>query len=407
MHTGRSILLIASLVALLSSPAYAQDSETTADFSLEPIADFRIRYEGVDQPASDADAITARVRTGVDIRSGDLSFLVEGEATLAISERYNAFPFPTADSQRRPQFPVVADPENFELNRLQISYRRGESGVTLGRQRINLDDQRWVGSVGWRQNEQTFDAVRGQADLGMVAVDLTYSNSQRTIFGTDAGQRTAQEGSFVFARAGVKLGPVDTKAFAYLVDYDDAIFLANSSQTYGLLMSGGFALGEAVQIDLKASYARQFDFAGNPATYKADYWLLEATAGVSDFAVTGGWEVLGSDNGVALQTPLATLHKFNGFADVFLTTPDDGLADQYIALKYSFGRTTALRGLNLSLAYHKFGSNLGTTDYGDEWNAAAGFKLGDIGVLAKFARYEADDFGQDTTKLWLESNWSY
>ncbi|MHA6334044.1 alginate export family protein [Qipengyuania sp. CAU 1752] len=407
MHPGRSIILFASFAALLSGTAQAQDGDSIADLSLKPVADVRLRYEGVDQPATDADAITARIRTGVDVRTGNLSFLVEGEANLAISESYNAFPFPTADSQRRPQYSVVADPENFELNRLQVSYMRDGSGVTLGRQRINLDDQRWVGSVGWRQNEQTFDAVRGQANLGVVAVDLTYSNSQRTIFGADAGPRTALDGSFVLAGAGVGLGPVKAKAFAYLVDYDDAFLLANSSQTYGLLMSGGFALGEAVQVSLKASFARQFDYAHNPNTYGADYWLLEAKANVSDFAITAGWEVLGSDSGVALQTPLATLHKFNGFADAFLNTPNDGLRDQYIALQYSFGRTPALRGLNFNLTYHQFGSDLGAREYGHEWNAAAGLKLGDMGLLAKFARYEAEDFGVDTTKLWLEANWSY
>ena len=55
-------------------------------------------------------------------------------------------------------YPAVADPETYEINRLQLTNTRiPMTTVTLGRQRIVLDDQRFVGNVGWRQNEQTFD----------------------------------------------------------------------------------------------------------------------------------------------------------------------------------------------------------------------------------------------------------
>lgn len=401
------ILIAATINASLCGIAQAEEGDGSEEFSLTPIATVRLRYEGVDQPASDADAVTLRARAGIEGKWGDFSLLTEGETTLAITNSYNAFPFPIADSQRRPQYLVVADPENLELNRLQISYMRGGTGVTLGRQRINLDDQRWVGSVDWRQNEQTFDAVRGQADLGALSVDLTYSNSQRTIFGADAGPRTALDGNFVFAGAGTSLGPINARAFAYLVDYDDPFAFANSSQSYGLLVSGGLPISERVRLDLKASYARQFDYADNPNDYAADYWLLEARANVSGFAFTAGWEQLGSDNGVALQTPLATLHKFNGFADAFLTTPAGGLTDQYASLNYRLGSNAPLQGLHFNLAYHRFGSDLGSTDYGQEWDAGVGFTVGRVGLLAKFARYEADMFGVDTSKLWVEANWSF
>ena len=131
-------------------------------------------------------------------------------------------PFPSRlpSSQRRTAFSVVADPENIELNRLQLQYKGKAVTVTVGRQRINLDDQRFVGAVGWRQNEQTFDAARIEAKIGPVSLDGTYAISQRTIWGYEGEGRTAFDGDFVFLGAGAKLGPVQLKAFAYLLDYD-------------------------------------------------------------------------------------------------------------------------------------------------------------------------------------------
>ena len=187
---------------LFPTPAIAANGgETPAPdaIQIKPILDARLRYEAVDQGALEADALTLRLRAGAEAKLGKLSLLAEGEGTLAPVADYNAFPFPIEDTQRRPQHAVVSDPRNIELNRLQLQYRSKEVALTAGRQRINLDDQRWVGSVGWRQNEQTFDAVRGEAQLGPLALDLTYAISQRTIFGEDAGPRTHIDGNLVFA----------------------------------------------------------------------------------------------------------------------------------------------------------------------------------------------------------------
>ena len=187
------------------SPAVAAEAEQSGQLQVKPILDARLRYEGVDQGILEADALTLRLRAGVEGKIGRFSILAEGEGTVAPVNEYNAFPFVIADSQRRPQFAVVSDPQNLELNRLQLQYKSKRLTVTAGRQRINIDDQRWVGSVGWRQNEQTFDAIRGEAALGPVSLDLTYAISQRTIFGKDAGLRRAIDGKLIFAGLSTKL----------------------------------------------------------------------------------------------------------------------------------------------------------------------------------------------------------
>ena len=398
-------LLGAFLLIGGASAAHAAEPAGSGAFKIKPLLDARLRYENVDQPALDAEALSLRLRAGAEARVGRLSILAEAEGTADLVDHHNAFPFALpGEKQWRPSRAVIADPANIELNRLQFQYTGDQATVTLGRQRINLDDQRWVGSVGWRQNEQTFDAVRGEAKLGPVAADLTYAISQRTIFGTDAGPRTALDGDFVFAGLSSKLGPVEGKLFAYLLDYDERFVVANSSQTYGLTLSTAVPLGGKTKLSLRASYARQSDFAGNPFDYAADYWFFEAGTSVAGFSLTGGWEKLGSDNGRGLQTPMATLHKFNGWADVFLTTPARGLEDAYVSLGRKFDK---FKGLNFAIAFHQFDSAAGNVEYGTEWDASLGFKLGRAAFLAKFADYDAQDFGVDTRKFWLQAEWAF
>lgn len=406
-----SVMLAASATAGMAGPAWASSDPAQTgqaeSWTIKPIADARIRYESVDQSSLEADALTWRLRAGAEVSLGKFSILAEGEATAGLVSKYNAFPFPVSDSQRRPEYATVADPHNAELNRLQVQYKTKVLTATAGRQRINLDDQRWVGSVGWRQNEQTFDAVRAEGKAGPVAIDLTYAIRQRTIFGADAGPRTAYDGDFIFAGVGSKLGPVQGKLFSYLLDYDESFFLANSSQTYGAILSGSLPLGGARKLALRASYGRQSDYGDNPARYAANYWTVEAGTATHGVNVVAGWERLGSDNGRAVQTPMATLHKFNGWADLFLTTPPDGLEDAYVSVGKAFGRVKTLPGLNFNLAFHQFDSAAGNMEYGTEWDASAGFKLGKVGFLLKYADYRAKEFGADTRKVWLQTEWVF
>ena len=418
---ARILLSAASLItasAAIAAPPKPQPGDPVKignGLTLDPIIDGRLRYEHVDQPVSDADAVTLRLRAGAELKhKSGLSILVEAVGTLGIINDYNAFPFAITDSQRRPSFAVVADPMTIGLNRLQVQYKSKPLTVTLGRQRINLDDQRFVGSVGWRQNEQTFDAARVEALLGPVSFDGTYSISQRTVFGIDAGPRSAYDGNFVFLGAGAKLGPVSVKAFSHLLDYDTAeqlgalaVALADT-QTYGVRATGSFALGKATKLSLAASYARQSDLKQNPVNYSADYIAAEASVVHGPFAITGGYEQLGSAAGIrAFQTPMASLHKFNGWADLFLVTPAGGLQDIYGGASLKLPKVKSLPGLNLAVTYHRFVSDFGSVHYGNEWDASMGFKLGRMNLLAKFADYQADGFSVDTRKFWLQLEFAY
>lgn len=389
--------------AVAAAEDFGGPIEVEEGIKIDPIFAARLRYEGVSQDSqtNDADALTVRMRGGAQIDVNGFFLLAEAEGTLAIADNYND----TIPSNGLEPYPVVADPENVEINRLAVGYAKGGNSVTIGRQRIILDNARFVGNVGWRQNEQTFDAVRGQGKIGPVTVDATYSISQRTIFGADSPNKFF-DGDFVLLNGGVKAGPVSVKAFGYLLDYDTR--LAFSSQTFGVLASGGVPLGEGFKLDLAASYARQSDYGDNPVGYDADYIAASIGAGVAGFSLGAGYEELGSDDGVAaFQTPLATLHAFNGWADVFLTTPANGLRDYYGSIGKGFGDLGPLKGLNAKVVYHQFDSDVGGFDYGSEWDASLGFKFGKVGLLAKYADYDAASLGTDTTKFWLQAEYAF
>lgn len=394
-----SILAMAS-ATLLATPALAEE-EKEGGVSVEPIIDLRLRYETSDQDnaAGTAHAVTLRGRGGFVAKASGFSLLAELEGNVALVDDFND----TIPSNGVEPFSVVADPRNFELNRLQVGYKSGDTSVTVGRQRLIHPGARWVGNVGWRQNEQTFDAVRAQTKIGPVKLDAAYAISQRTIFGSDSPNEEF-EGDLILLRADVDLKPIKITPFVYSIDYDTR--LAFSSATYGVEVKGSFPVGGG-KINAAASYATQSDIGANPNDYSADYIAAELGGSFAGFGLKVGYEELGSDGGTAgFQTPLATLHKFNGWADLFLATPANGLRDYYVGVSKGF-KVKALPGLKAAITYHKFESDFGGIDYGEEFDASIGFKIGKVGILAKYANYNADGFAVDTEKFWLQAGISF
>ncbi|MCB2046951.1 MAG: hypothetical protein KDE32_01845 [Novosphingobium sp.] len=414
MKTTISVLAATSMFAL-ASPALAAPGapiKVSDTVTFDPIVEGRLRYESVDQDNAlkNAEAVTMRMRAGGELTISGFSLLAEAEGTLAIGDHYNDTIAGNNGYLGAEPYSVVADPENVEINRLQIGYKGKGGSVTIGRQRIVLDNARFVGNVGWRQNEQTFDAVRGISKFGPVTLDATYAISQRTIFGVDS-PREHMDGNLILLNGGIDIKPVAVKGFAYLLDYDKGQpfnSLPLSSKTFGVLAKGGIPLGGKAKLDFMASYARQSDYKDNPVDYSADYIAAELGASVAGFGLKAGYEELGSDHGLAaFQTPLATLHAFNGWADLFLTTPNAGLRDYYGSIGKGFGDLGPLKNLNAQVVYHKFEADFGGADYGEEWDASLGFKVKNYSVLLKYADYSADTFSVDTRKFWFQIEFSY
>lgn len=287
--------------------------------------------------------------------------------------------------------------------------------MTAGRQRIALDDERLVGNVGFRNNAQTFDAVRAElAPLKGVKLDIAYAWDVRTIWGTD-GRGARQRGVggdnvFVNLAAATPIGTLT--GFAYLVDQDEPEVQGYrlASQTYGGRLAGSRALGPKVQLSYQLSWATQSDYHRNPNRYTADYWLADATLDVRGWKLNGGYEVLGADKGMALtsfQTPLGTNFKFQGWADKYLTTPPEGVRDFYAGGGYGWKKLGRVDALTLQATWHRFQSDRLDRHYGDEIDILASVKVKKTLLSARYARYQADRLATDTSKFWLQLDWSY
>jgi len=397
---NRTLILLLALAP--AGTAHAQD------MVIKPLGEARLRYEAVDQDglADDAEALTLRVRAGIEAKAGKWSALIEGQGNLAIVDDY--FDGLHGAATR----PLIADPDNIALTRAQLRYASPAFAVTAGRQRLGFDDERFVGGVGFRQNGQSFDAVRAEiTPIKGVKADFAYAWSVRTIWGIDgAGARQqAVSGDNLFGNVGVATPAGKLSAFAYLVDQDETAMQGYrmSSQSYGARLDGTQALGKA-KLAYQLSYARQSDWHRNPNDYGADYYLADVTVDFGGPRLGAGYEVLAADDGAALtsfQTPLATGFKFQGWADKFLVTPPDGIRDLYASAGWSWKAVGPLKAVTLQAAYHDYRSDRASRAYGDEIDLLASAKLGKVTAAARYAHYDANGFATDTDKFWLQLDW--
>ena len=414
---------IAAIAALLITPSvWAADTLTGALTGGKASANLQLRYEGVTQnnALQNADAMTARLRLGYTTGTfNGFGAMVEAESTTAFGNKeYNSL---ATGNPGLGTHSVVADPEATEINQAYLSYS-GIAGTTVkwGRQRLILDNARFVGNVGWRQNEQTFDALtlvnKSLPDTTITAgyitnVNRIFSDNSAATTGAAAGNHKASHTILNANYKGWSLASIT--GYAYLLDYaTTTAFTANSSDTYGLRLNGKTAMG-GNKLLYTAEYAEQSDAHGNTTPYKANYTLLEGGVDITNMAVFKlGYEVLGADGGTSaakvFKTPLATLHAFNGWADMFLATPATGLKDTYVSAN------TKLAGIALGAVYHDYRADEtaagASSDLGDEWNLVAAYKYDkNYSVGLKYADYKtgAGTANVNTKKTWLWGTFNF
>lgn len=386
-------------IALLPAmPAHAAERASGPALSWQ--ANARLRYEHVDDAAfvRNADATTLRLRVGLAATLGPgFDALVEGEGTAAIDGHYDS----TANGKSA--LPVVADPEAAEINQAWLRWKAGDASVTAGRQRITFDNQRWIGNSGWRQNEQTFDAVSAEwRPRSTITVRYAWLDRVHRVNTDRARDPFARERSLGSHLLNVGLTRGRDRFGLYAYAHDDEDVATASSLTYGARWTADRTVdGTGWGMTLEA--ARQRDHARNPVDFAHTYWLVEPSVTRHGVTVRTGWEHLGGDGRHALQTPLATLHAFNGWADLFGTTPPGGLEDRYLSLGGRF-RTGGHAGW--TIAFHDYRADIGAR-FGREVNASLAFPLGaHLKGLVKLADYRSDGFARDTTRIWAQVEWN-
>lgn len=385
--------LLAMAIAAAGPSAFAAEP-ATASAAPELKMLFRFRLEAVDQDGLAENALASTLLSRFSLTqkfSSNWSAGGEFDYVAAVGDKnYN-------DSiNGKTAYPVVADPAGADLNQAFVMYQSGEQTLKIGRQRINLANERFVGGVGWRQNEQTFDAVRYQASVSpSLKLDYSYSSKVNRVFGSKSPQGDWSADLHLLDLRYQPNTNHQLGAFVYQMEFDDAPLVSN--QTLGLDYQYSQVLSQSSRYMLYGSYARQQDTGDNPNSYDADYWTVEANFWLGAWQSGVGVEVLGSDNSIGFATPLATLHKFQGFADKFLATPANGIEDKYLKLGYK------LEQLELIAFYHWLDAAEGEADYGKELDLQLSYNLNaQHAVLLKYADYQANSLHTDTSKFWLQ-----
>jgi len=363
----------------------------------KPLLDMRLRSERVDQEGiqEEASAVTLRGRLGFETGPAwHTSLLVDADLIWALDSDYNS----TVNGKS--QFPVVADPQSYEINRLQLANTAiPGTTIVLGRQRVNYDDQRFVGNVGWRQNEQTFDALRiTNASIHNFTLDAAYISQVNRVFSSESPVGRFTGDTFI-VNGTLKTSFGNLTGFAYLLDFDQAP--ADSSRTVGLRLAGAREAG-AVNFAYTISYASQQQYADNPRNYSDDYLAAELVGNWRGLGLGAGVELLQGNGVKGFTAPLGTLHKFQGWADKFLTTPPNGIEDRYVTLSYGVKKRAGLDSIAAAVIYHSFDAQRGAGDYGSELDMQLQVNWHHMAALAKLADYNAQLWATDTRKYWLQ-----
>ena len=397
------ITAVTLLPSVLLPSAYAADILTEALTGGKAVIQIRPRLELVEQDTPTADSATSlTVRSVLGYETAPIEGIkayVEFEDIRAIIDNYSV---PVI--QPNAKYAVVVDPELTQVNQAFLS----GYGLKLGRQKIVIDNARFVGDVGWRQNDQVFDAISYQTKDIAAWLDLyaAYATQVSMINGQSGDIRLP----IVHAKIKTPVGATVGLMWAGLEGREALGQLAlqqnvqtNRSRQYASIHVNG----KADKILYDVAYAQQQKYADGVAAFApdADYYsvILGYDFGKAKFSV----QQESLESGFA--TPLATLHAFNGWADKFLATPAAGLVDTNIKLSGAYA------GFNLAAALHRFESDIGSTHYGDEINLSAARKLNaNTTGLLKVAHYQGgDDAGtpaalkQDLSKLWLQVDYKF
>ncbi|HTJ63082.1 MAG TPA: alginate export family protein [Alphaproteobacteria bacterium] len=387
----------------------AADSLSEAFTEGTPSLEVRPRYEFVDQNGkAGAEAFTMRTLLGFSTKSID-----DFGATLQIinvadfAGNYNSL------VNGKTRYASIPDPSATNVNQAYLTYSGvPDTVVTAGRQIINLDDTRFIGNVDFRQNMQTFDALTATAkplpDLKFVA---GYSWGIKNVVNRHLPARI-----FIAEGYWTPSQTIAVEAFGYWYGNEAGSVIAGAagcgitgaqacnSATYGLRAHGEVPLPSDFKLEYKATYAHQTSYDGGSSLIDADFFQALGKVRWQNFNAGVEYMLMGGNGAgtYGFQTPLATRHAFNGWAEVFLTTPPGGLStvDAFVGADIS--------GVTAAAKYYRFRSDYKDQSYGDEWDLSLTYKFSDrLQAGVEYADYHADGFGASTQAGWLFGKVTY
>lgn len=368
------------------------------------LTSLRYRYENVEDDAFEKSARASTLRTTLGWETAawrGVRLLVEFEnvADLGLGDLHADGASASATNGVTDR-PLIIDPDGSELQQLHLRWQpRPDLTLLTGREELNVGNERFVGAVGWRQNHQSLDLTRIEWRASKKAtVGYGY------LWGVNRvdGRRDDVAGHLV--RGSIALHESLTlHATGLLLDYDAAAVASRSSRTVAVGLIGARALG-AWRLLYDAEIAHQQEAADNPFNVDEGYLRLEAGAQRGPVTLRAGFEHLGGSTRPAdrpFSTPLATLHKWQGWADRLTVTPAQGVQDLYLGLHVETGPWRA------AVVYHDFSADRGGAGLATEWNVEASYRAPwRQAFTLKAAAFDAETISTDVVKLWLFTAWT-
>jgi hypothetical protein len=427
---GASACLIGGL-----APAHAELPLSAIIAQGKAIIDLRGRFETIEDASKtvDANAETFRARLGYDTGYwNNFQFGFEFDQIWSVGgATYNS------TRNGKTLYPTVLDPAMTALDRLTLTYASDfDTKFTIGRQRLLIGNQRFVGNAAWRQHEQTYDSISA-ANNSVSDLTLTYAWLYRinriggpaipapsnTPAAATAQANYLKSDSHVMDAVYIGVDGLRLEAYSFLLDLKPPGYATLPAQqtavarlstaTYGGRADYNFVFPGDVAAKLTGEYAHQTNNANNPLSFGLDYWLGEASASYAGFTALAGYEVLGGNGVIGFATPLATLHIFNGWADMFLTTPVNGLKDFYLKGVYTVPADfLEMKSLTGTVYYHNYTTDRLGAGIGSEWDAQAELAVdNNFSLLAKFADYQGSNVAlggfPDKRIVWLQTAYRY
>lgn len=387
-----NILAFALPCLMTSSLSFSAEADSleSAFTEADTHISFRLRSESVDQDGKDKDALSNTLRSRLNFKTQSYksfsAFFEFDDVEKIGGDTYNdGVANGVLDDGNRP---VVKDPENTEVNQSFLAYTGlPDSTIKLGRQRILLDNQRHVGGVGWRQNEQTYDAISL----------LNKSLTDTEIFAAKVSEIKTITGAFDDKREDFLLN-VKYKGLPWGALSGYHYVRQDVMATSGARFAGSHDLDNG-KLNYLLETATQGDTGDNAAEIDVSYQRLELGFTHKKMGVLVAREVMGSEDGNVFAVPTGTNHAHNGWADKFFVgaVPPGGLQDSFIKL------SAPISGLKTAFIYHVFDQNDGDLDYGSEIDLLVKKKFDKhYSGLIKYASYSKGDVATaqtDTDKL--------
>jgi hypothetical protein len=304
------------------------------------------------------------------------------------------------------RYPLLPDPRYTGMNEVHVEYAAAQGmRLRLGRQRVRLDNQRWVSDNDFRQIPQLFDGVTALY-TGIENTELmgAHFNKVRTTSGT-----TAELKLTLLHAAWNPFPGHGLAAYGYFHDQaQNGAFTGFADSSYrvaGVRAEGSPARFGAVDATYVAEVAWQRPHAGGDARVHARYWRLGGGASADAWTLRYDYEVKGSNAGAyGLQMPLTDFYAFNGWTLHFFNTPRQGLRDQWLTGRASMGDFT------LYGEAHRFRSDFGSLNFGREADVGVTWAIIPNAVLRlQHGKYDpgSGQVAPEIRKTWLTLTYTH